>query len=123
MAIVHDAPWEGASSYYHSVFQDGDLYRMYYRGCNWNDVNKKVHEVICHAQNRDGIHWTKPELGLIPFKGSTENDLVWSIEGPVKFPSDIWRVLPASVQKLLRRGGGARAVRRREDQRAVAGAW
>ena len=32
VAIVHDAPWEGSGSGYHTVFQDGDLYRMYYRG-------------------------------------------------------------------------------------------
>ncbi|MDP6721652.1 MAG: hypothetical protein QGF59_23495, partial [Pirellulaceae bacterium] len=32
IAIVHDAPWEGAGSGYHSVIRDGDVYRMYYRG-------------------------------------------------------------------------------------------
>src|SRR6188768_4135190 len=31
VVIVHDAPWEGAGSGYHSVFKDGDLYRMYYK--------------------------------------------------------------------------------------------
>ena len=31
-AIVHDQPWEGNASLYHTVFQDGDLYRVYYRG-------------------------------------------------------------------------------------------
>ena len=32
IAIVHDQPWEGNSSNYKTVFKDGDLYRMYYRG-------------------------------------------------------------------------------------------
>ena len=31
-ALVHDAPWEGNLSCYHTVFKDGDLYRIYYRG-------------------------------------------------------------------------------------------
>ena len=93
VAIVHDEPWEGAASYYHSVFQDGDIYRMYYRGCNWNSVKKKVHENICYAQSKDGIHWTKPDLGLIPLGGSKHNNLLWSRGGPVKFPADIWRSL------------------------------
>ena len=31
IALVHDAPWEGSGSGYHSIFQDGDLYRMYYK--------------------------------------------------------------------------------------------
>ena len=31
VVLVHDAPWEGSGSGYHSVFQDGPLYRMYYK--------------------------------------------------------------------------------------------
>ena len=34
-AIVHDQPWEGNASAYQSVFKDGDLYRMYYRGVHY----------------------------------------------------------------------------------------
>ena len=93
VALIHDQPWEGAASYYHSVFQDGDIYRMYYRGCNWNGVDKDIHENICYAQSKDGIHWSKPDLGLIPFGGSTHNNLLWSRNGPIKFPADIWRSL------------------------------
>lgn len=31
VACAHDSPWEGSSSGYKTVFQDGDLYRMYCR--------------------------------------------------------------------------------------------
>src|SRR5262245_40676575 len=31
LALVHDAPWEGSGCGYHSVFQDRDRYRMYYK--------------------------------------------------------------------------------------------
>ena len=31
IVLLHDAPWEGSGSGYHSVFRDGDLYRMYYK--------------------------------------------------------------------------------------------
>src|SRR5580693_6240824 len=31
VVLVHDAPWEGSGSGYHSVFRDGGLYRMYYK--------------------------------------------------------------------------------------------
>ena len=31
VALVHDEPWEGTGSGYHSVFQDGEIYRMYYK--------------------------------------------------------------------------------------------
>ena len=93
VAIVHDEPWEGASSYYHTVFRDDDLYRMYYRGCNWNESAHDVHEVICYAHGKDGIRWTKPDLGLAEFNGSKKNNIIWSRSGPVKFPPDLWRSL------------------------------
>src|SRR5690606_41587881 len=32
VAIVHDQPWEGNTCGYHSLFKDGGIYRMYYRG-------------------------------------------------------------------------------------------
>ena len=32
VACVHDNRWEGSTCGYKTVFQDGDLYRMYYRG-------------------------------------------------------------------------------------------
>ena len=35
---------------------------------------------ICHAASRDGIHWEKPELGLVEFEGSKDNNLV--LKGP-----------------------------------------
>jgi hypothetical protein len=31
IAITHDMPWEGSGSGYHSIFKDGDKYRMYYK--------------------------------------------------------------------------------------------
>ena len=63
IAIVHDEPWEGNSSGYHTVFQDGDLYRMYYRGHQYvveeNNFGHGHREVICCAESSDGVHWTK----------------------------------------------------------------
>jgi len=31
---------------------------------------------LCYATSQDGIHWDKPNLGLIEFQGSTENNIV-----------------------------------------------
>ena len=67
-----EEPWEDTTAAYFTVFKDGDLYRMYYR-CH-NDAN----ETTCYAESADGIHWEKPSLGLFPFEGSTENNIVWS---------------------------------------------
>ncbi|MDR3402567.1 MAG: hypothetical protein P4L99_08715 [Chthoniobacter sp.] len=81
IALVHDAPWEGSGCVYHSVFRDGDRYRMYYRTCQIDvsakGVSLSAHpQFLCYAESDDGIHWRKPELGLHDFKGSTANNIV-----------------------------------------------
>src|SRR4051812_8806421 len=49
--LVHDAPWEGSGSGYHSVFQDGDLYRMYYKAWHLDvspgKVRTDTHPLYC----------------------------------------------------------------------------
>ncbi|MEX2577983.1 MAG: hypothetical protein WD342_02905 [Verrucomicrobiales bacterium] len=91
IALEHDAAWEGTGSGYHSVFQDGDLYRMYYKA--WHievkdgKMNTGAHPLYCcYAESDDGIHWRKPELGLVEFEGSAANNIVLAPEtfGEVK---------------------------------------
>jgi hypothetical protein len=81
VVLVHDAPWEGSGCGYHTVFQDGDLYKMFYRGSHITVEGGKLgrgHEyVACIATSPDGIHWTKPELGVCEFQGSTKNNIIW----------------------------------------------
>ena len=86
VAVEHDAPWEGSGSGYHTVFADrdehGPLYRLYYRGAQFDFVPGKLTEghpaVVCYAESRDGIRWEKPDLGLIEFDGSAHNNIVWA---------------------------------------------
>jgi len=79
VAIRHDAPWEGAGSGYHTVIKDGDVYRMYHRGSALGVKEGKLHvgkQVYCYAESRDGIHWTKPNLGLHEYEGSSDNNII-----------------------------------------------
>lgn len=86
LAIVHDRPWEGNVCCYHTVFQDGDLYRMYYRGTHHDiKANKVSQEVTCYAESKDGVHWGKPDLGLVDFNGSKQNNIIWSGVGSHNF--------------------------------------
>jgi len=80
LALVHDAPWEGTGSGYHSVFQDGDRYRMYYKAWHLDvqqgKLNTGAHPLFCcYAESDDGIHWGKPDLGIVEFQGSTANNI------------------------------------------------
>lgn len=88
IAIEHDSPWEGAGSGYHSVFRDGDIYRMYYRGSALGVENGKLklgREVYCYAESRDGIHFTKPIVGLHDYEGSKDNNIIWTGVGTHNF--------------------------------------
>jgi hypothetical protein len=72
VVLKTDAAWEGKDSAYFTVFQDGDRFRMYYRGLGASGL-----EVTCYAESRDGIDWTRPKLGQFEFDGSKENNIVW----------------------------------------------
>ena len=78
VVFTADAPWEGNTSGYYTLFQDGALYRMYYRGWAHDPKDQKTlrAEVTCYAESDDGIHWRKPDLGLFEFEGSRENNII-----------------------------------------------
>lgn len=82
IALHHDAPWEGTGTGYHSIFHDGERYRMYYKGFAIHVSPGKIvsedidHRFTCYAESTDGIHWSKPELGLHDFNGSKANNIV-----------------------------------------------
>ncbi|MBL7737234.1 MAG: hypothetical protein JNL51_17380, partial [Chitinophagaceae bacterium] len=72
-----EAPWEGSYSNYNSIFKDGDIYRMYYRGWHRGAKGELTHDMVwCYAESKDGIHWVKPNLGLFEFNGSKENNII-----------------------------------------------
>ena len=86
VVLVHDAPWEGSGSGYHSVFQDGGLYRMYYKAWHLEVSAKKLRSdahplYCCYAESDDGVRWRKPELGLFDHGGSKANNIVMA-SGP-----------------------------------------
>jgi hypothetical protein len=81
IAIAHTEPWEGNTSYYHTVMRDGNLLRMYYRGSHFDEARRRMcHEVVCYAESHDGLVWAKPDLGIVSFAGSKHNNIVWAGE-------------------------------------------
>ena len=111
VVLVTDEPWEGNTSGYYTVFQDDDRYRMYYRGAHFDtEERKRAHEeVACYAESQDGIHWTKPGLGLFEFGGSTVNNIVLDGVGTHNFTpfKDLNpNCAPGAQYKALGRGTG-----------------
>jgi hypothetical protein len=88
IAIEHNAPWEGNNCGYYTVFHDGDIYRMYYMishaECGEAERRKEpaIHTLMAaYAESKDGIHWTKPNLGQVEFAGTKNNNmLAWDYD-------------------------------------------
>ncbi len=70
-----DKPWEYLIAYV-NVIKVGDELRMYYEAIPSRDSSKPGN--LCMATSKDGMKWTKPELGIVEFKGSTANNIVFS---------------------------------------------
>jgi len=87
VSLVHDAPWEGNTCGYHTIFRDGDIVRMYYRGWDHDEkTGKQLHPaVVCYAESADGIVWVKPKLGLVAFGGSKDNNIILEGHGTHNF--------------------------------------
>jgi hypothetical protein len=66
--------------YYGSVIRIGDTFHMWYNGNYGPEENQigyeRVNCKIGYATSRDGIHWEKPNLGLVAFNGSRDNNIV-----------------------------------------------
>ncbi len=85
VALFTDRPWEGNSCTSFAVFQDGDIYRMYYLGRQFVTTEAGLDEAphpdfVCYAESSDGISWERPELGLVEFNGSSRNNIILSSE-------------------------------------------
>lgn len=79
--LVWDKPWEGSSSTYGSVLYDEKArkYLMYYLGAaSDNEAEVSRHpSCICVMESDDGIHWTRPVLG-VEFNGITQTNILFS---------------------------------------------
>ncbi len=87
-----DKPWEGSDTTISWVFFDELLqkFRLRYTtgkmlaaGRNQKgevvvkgDEHNPTPRVTCEAFSDDGIHWQKPELGLVDFNGSKANNIL-----------------------------------------------
>ena len=81
-----DKPWEGNYSGYTTLFQDGDIYRMYYHAANWKGLLSETHPTfLCYAESTDGVNWTRPALGLVEFEGSKDNNIIMPVNGILSF--------------------------------------
>ena len=84
--LTPDRPGEGNRAHmYGSVIYDrqAKLFKMWY----WTGVGSTMSGA--YATSKDGIHWDKPDLGLVQFQGSKRNNRVgWMAMGMIYSPND-----------------------------------
>ncbi|MGE0761510.1 MAG: hypothetical protein AB7O38_31140, partial [Pirellulaceae bacterium] len=82
VALKFDRPWEGAFCGYCTVMAVDGKFRVYYRGLPTAQSDGSARESTCVAFSDDGIHWSKPELGLFSVDDTTKNNVVLSQAAP-----------------------------------------
>ena len=103
--LFRDGVADGTHIGYPTVFRDGDLIRLYYFCCEFSKEDYPElyavppanvppdckddplfswpHRHYCYAESRDGIHFSKPPLGLHEFRGNKENNIVYMLPGDI----------------------------------------
>ncbi len=80
--LERERPWESATLNWFNVLQEGDKYRMWYECYDVDGWPTADDTAFCYAESTDGIHWTRPDLGLFTYKGSTNNNILFRMIGP-----------------------------------------
>jgi hypothetical protein len=87
--IVAEHPWESATLNWFSVLRDGDRYRMWYECYDVDGWPTADDTSFCYAESTDGIHWKKPELGLVSYQGSSRNNILFRQIGEGSYRSRV----------------------------------
>jgi len=80
--IKQDKPWEAAIGWV-SVYRDtAGKYQLWYQAYAGARAQQKTHRcVVCYAESDDGIHFTKPDLGLYSFNDIKDTNIVLIANG------------------------------------------
>jgi hypothetical protein len=72
-----EQPWEGSLAMQPGTVifdEDEGLLKMWYNSLPV-DGKPDIEEFLCYATSKDGIHWTKPVLNEVAYRGSTANNI------------------------------------------------
>ncbi len=82
VAIHRDRAWEHHIHFMNSVIDDNGLARMWYASSNMGAGNLHSYR-WGYAESLDGVHWRKPDLGLVELNGVRSNNLLPGVPGSV----------------------------------------
>jgi hypothetical protein len=73
--------------FYGSVIREAGKFRMWYVAFDDDTLNSvaSARWRAAYAESTDGVHWTKPNLGLVEFAGNKNNNLILTNPAPLGF--------------------------------------
>ena len=91
--LLPQAPWEYRIHPYATVLREGDTFRLWYLAYEWDPpagVDLPVSGAaadaalfwqhtrgrLCYAESSDGVHWQRPNLSLVDYRGSGDNNIL-----------------------------------------------
>ncbi len=121
-----ERPWEGNHvTLIHVCFDEEErVFKMWYTGATSKTHPDRIPGgasglviigegdpgVACMAVSEDGIHWERPELGLVEYEGSKKNNIIPTQEGMPLSPTfrDLHEEDPAKRYKAVSGGGSTK---------------
>ncbi len=71
-----EKPWESKSLNAFSVIRDATGWHMWYAAYDTSYRNDND-ALLCYARSDDGAKWTRPDLGLVEYNGSKDNNILF----------------------------------------------
>jgi hypothetical protein len=73
--LAADRPWESFCVNTCTVLREGNKWHMWYE--SYDSTYKSDNDALfCYATSNDGVHWTKPNLGLVEYAGNKNNNIL-----------------------------------------------
>lgn len=70
-----EKPWESMSIGVGAVIREGARWRMWY-GAYDRAYKRDDDACCCYAESSDGLHWNKPDLGMVEYRGDKHNNIL-----------------------------------------------
>ncbi len=110
-------PWETGYTLHTTILDDDGRHKLYYTCYNQLQSDAKTEGeqnpytyYLCYAESEDGVSWTKPTIGTVNWRGSTENNIVYGVNRAMGRPVPTATVFkdpsapPNERYKIIHRG-------------------
>lgn len=77
-----ERPWEAGGISLSTVLKEGALYRAW-GTTGWGDLKNRGDNVFVYFESSDGMHWRRPDCGIVEVNGNKANNILGTRGGTV----------------------------------------